>query len=217
MASSVKLIKYNHLDTKLRLNMTLGKLPEWTLEAYDPKTDTVKKMIVPRDLGKGFTLIFFYPADFTFVCPTELADLSRRKADFEKMGLSVVVASTDTVFTHKAWIEAEELLHGFDYLMAADHNGSFSRALGIYDDSSGQARRAALIVDPDGVIRVHYEVESNIGRSAGEILRLAKALKFVRENPGTACPASWDEGQGTLFPGMKLVGHVGSNMKKTPP
>jgi peroxiredoxin (alkyl hydroperoxide reductase subunit C) len=194
--------------------MSLQKLPEWTLEAYDPKTDSEKKVTVPKDLIGHFTVLFFYPADFTFVCPTELADMARRKADFEKIGLNVIAVSTDTVYTHKAWIGAEELLHGFDYLMAADHNGSFSRALGIYDEASGKDNRAALIVDPEGIVKVHYEVASNIGRSAGEILRLAKALKFVRDNPGTACPASWDEGQGHLFPGMKLVGHVGESMKQ---
>jgi peroxiredoxin (alkyl hydroperoxide reductase subunit C) len=194
--------------------MPLGKLPECTLETYDPKNDSVKSMNLPKDITGHFTVLFFYPADFTFVCPTELADLSRRKADFEKIGLHVIAVSTDTVYTHKAWIQTEELLHSFDFLMAADHNGSFSRSLGIYEESSGLDRRVALIVDPEGVVRVHYEVESNIGRSAGEIFRLAKALKFVRENPGTACPASWDEGQGHLFPGMKIVGHVGKSMEK---
>ncbi|MCL4324247.1 MAG: peroxiredoxin [Candidatus Thermoplasmatota archaeon] len=194
--------------------MLSQKLPEYTLEAYDPKTEASKKINLPKDIAGHFTLIFFYPADFTFVCPTELADLQNRKAEFEKLGLEVIVASTDTVFTHKAWVESEELLHGFGYLMAADHNGSFSRALGIYNEASGLAQRASFLVDPDGIVRAEYRVESNIGRSAGEILRLAKSLKFVRENPGAACPASWDEGAATLTPGLKIVGHVGEALKK---
>ncbi len=194
--------------------MISKKLPEYTLELYDPKTESSKKINLPKDIAGHFTLLFFYPADFTFVCPTELADLHKRSAEFEKLDLKVIVASTDTVFTHKAWIETEELLHGFDYPMIADHNGSFSRALGIYNEETGVARRGSFIIDPDGIVRATYHVESNIGRSAGEILRLAKALKFVRENPGAACPASWDEGRATLAPGLKIVGHVGAELQK---
>ncbi len=194
--------------------MISKKLPEYTLEAYEPKTETSKKITLPKDISGHFALIFFYPADFTFVCPTELADLHRRKAEFEKLDLHILVGSTDTVYTHKAWVETEELLRGFQYPMLADHNGSFSRALGIYNEDTGIARRASFIVDPDGIVRAEYHVESNIGRSAGELLRLAKSLKFVREHPGAACPASWDEGEATLTPGLKIVGHVGAALQK---
>lgn len=193
--------------------MISQKLPEHTVDVYDPKTDAVKKMTVPKDLAGHFTLLFWYPADFTFVCPTELADLHRRKAEFEKVGLTIIVASTDTVYTHKAWIGEEELLHGFDFLMAADHNGTLARSLANYEETTGLAKRAAIFIDPDGIIRADYRVENNIGRSAGEVLRIARALKFVRENPGMACPASWDEGSVTLKTGMNLVGKVGKALK----
>jgi peroxiredoxin (alkyl hydroperoxide reductase subunit C) len=193
--------------------MISQKLPEHTIDVYDPRTDAVKKMTVPKDLAGHFTLLFWYPADFTFVCPTELADLHRRKAEFEKVGLTIIVVSTDTVYTHKAWIGEEELLHGFDFLMAADHNGLLARSLANYEETTGLAKRAAIFIDPDGIIRADYRVENNIGRSAGEILRIARALKFVRENPGMACPASWDEGAVTLKTGMNLVGKVGKALK----
>ena len=193
--------------------MISQKFPEHVVDVYDPKTDAVKKLSLPKDVTGKFVLVFWYPADFTFVCPTELADLHRRKEEFEKVGLTIIAASTDTVYTHKAWIEAEELLHGFDYLMVADHNGTLARSLGVYEETSGVAKRAAIIFDPDGVIRADYRVESNIGRSAGELLRLAKALRFVRENPGSACPASWDDGAPVLHTGMKLVGKVGQALK----
>lgn len=190
------------------------KFPECNVDAYDPRTDSKKRLSFPKDLAGRFTLVLWYPADFSIVCPTEMADLLKRRAEFEKVGLTILVASTDTVYTHKGWIEAEDLLHGFDYTMLADHSGAIARSLGIYDETSGMARRAAIFVDPDGVIQADYQVANNIGRSAGEILRIAKALKFVRDNPGEACPASWDEGSSTVPNNVKLAGRVGKSMAK---
>lgn len=183
--------------------MLSQKLPECTLDVYDPKSQNSRKVTVPKDLGQKFTLILYYPADFSLVCPTELEDLKKRKADFEKIGLEIIVASTDTAYTHKAWIETDDRLKGFDYLMVGDHNGAFAKALGIYNEANGLARRSSFIVDPDGVICVEYGVVNNIGRSSGEILRLARSLKYVRENPGTSCPANWDEGHEALGSGPK--------------
>lgn len=188
------------------------KFPHFSLETYDPAKDEVEKISLDDFAGKWLVL-FFYPADFTFVCPTEIVDLHRRHEDFKKLGAEVVVASTDTVFTHRAWIEAEEILKGLKCKMAADHNGRVSHTLGIYDPEKGLAQRATFIVDPDGVLRSQEIVADAIGRNAAEIVRKIKALKFVRENPGHVCPASWDEGAVTLQPSIKKAGKVSKEWK----
>ena len=141
------------------------KFPHFSLETYNPKRDEVEK-ITNEDFRGHWLVLFFYPADFTFVCPTELLDMHRREADFEKLKAEVVSVSTDTVYTHKAWIEMEELLKGFKYKMAADHNGKFSRELGIYDEENGMAQRACFIINPEGILRASYIVADPIGRSA---------------------------------------------------
>ena len=183
------------------------KFPEFNLEVYNPATGETPKMGSADFKGK-FLVLFFYPADFTFVCPTELADMARRQEEFKSAGAEVVVVSTDTVFTHKAWVETEALLKDFKFVMAADHNGKLSKELGIYDEETGIAQRAAFIIDGEGMLRGVDITSDNIGRSAGEVLRKVKALKFVTENKGKACPASWDEGAKTLTPSIKIAGKV---------
>ncbi len=181
--------------------------PDFRLEAYDPKKEDVSKIAKSDFKGRWF-ILFFYPADFTFVCPTEIMDMHRRWEDFKKLKTEVVVASTDTVYTHKAWIDMEELLKGLTYLMAADHNGKFSRELDIYDEDSGMALRAAFIVDPDGILRAADVVSDPIGRSAEEIARKLKALQFVRSHPGKVCPASWEEGDDVIVKSIKKAGKM---------
>lgn len=177
------------------------------MEVYNPVAGETSKMSSADFKGK-FLVLFFYPADFTFVCPTELADMARRQEEFKTAGAEVVVVSTDTVFTHKAWVETESLLKDFKFVMAADHNGKLSKELGIYDEETGIAQRAAFIIDSEGILRGVDITSDNIGRSAGEVLRKVKALKFVTENKGKACPASWDEGAKTLTPSIKIAGKV---------
>lgn len=188
------------------------KFPHFSLETYHPEKDEVVRVSLDDFSGKWLVL-FFYPADFTFVCPTELLDLNRRYEDFKKLGAEIVAVSTDTVYTHKAWVEMEELLKGLHYLMAADHNGKFSQTLGIYDEEKGMAQRAVFIVDREGILRSVQIVADAIGRNAGEILRQVKALDFVQKNPGKVCPASWDEGQPTLTPSIKKAGKVYKDLK----
>jgi peroxiredoxin (alkyl hydroperoxide reductase subunit C) len=187
------------------------KFPDYSLETYFPGRDDTGRL-TSRDLAGKWALLFWYPADFTFVCPTELADLNTRYQEFKEHGAQIVSVSTDTVYTHKAWLETEELISGVSYPMAADHSGVLARALGIYDESSGQAQRAAFIIDPDGILRAIDIVSDAIGRSAGELLRKLKALKFVRENPGRVCPASWDEGAPTIRKSIKIAGKVREGM-----
>lgn len=188
------------------------KFPHFSLETYIPERDEIGKATLDDFKGKWLVL-FFYPADFTFVCPTEIVDLHRRHDDFKKLGAEVVVASTDTVHTHKGWVDAEEILQGLQCAMAADHNGKVSRMLGIYNEEKGVAQRAVFIIDPDGILRSAEIVADAIGRNAGEIVRQIKALKFVRENPGHVCPASWDEGAFTIQPSIKKAGKVSKEYK----
>lgn len=194
--------------------------PLFSLETYDPATDDVRTVSLKEYMSVGakkkprFLVLFFYPADFTFVCPTELADLNRRAAEFKTYGAEILVVSTDTVYTHKAWIETEHLLKGLAFPMAADHNGKLSRALGIYDEETGRAQRAAYIIDGGGILRSIDITADAIGRSAGEILRKVKALHFVATHSGHVCPASWDEGMATLKPSITISGKVAEQLEK---
>lgn len=180
--------------------------PDFSLKTYYPK-DGSEKMVTLKDFKDKWLIVFFYPADFTYVCPTELRDMARRYDEIQKHNAEVLAVSTDTVFTHKAWRDTEKLLKDVFYPLAADHNGDLTRTLGIFNPD-GTSDRAVYIIDPDGILRAMEIVTDNIGRSAGEILRKLKALSFVREHPGLACPASWDEGQKTLKPDLKIGGKV---------
>lgn len=187
--------------------------PEFKLPTYDPVKDSIGE-ISNKTFQNKMWVLFFYPADFTFVCPTEIADLHNRTADFKKAGAEVIVASTDSVYSHKGWVDAEELLKGLKFQMASDRNGKLSRELGIYDEEGGLSQRAAFIIDESGILRAADITADQIGRSAGEILRKVKALRFVKQHKGQVCPASWDEGSPTLKPNIKISGKVKKNLGK---
>ena len=189
------------------------KFPQFSLEVYWPLKDEVGR-VGSKDLIGKWTVFLFYPADFTFVCPTELADLNHLYQEFKKLKAEIVAVSTDTVYTHKAWLEVEKLLTGIKYPMAADHNGKFSKELGIYDEEKGMAQRATFIIDPQGVLRAVDIVSDSIGRSAKETLRKLRALDFVSKNPGKVCPASWDEDKKALTPSIKKAGKVYKEYEK---
>lgn len=187
---------------------------DFELSFYNPKTKGIGKISLIKILKKNkWLILFFYPADFTFVCPTELKDLAKNYQEFKKLNCEVYAVSTDTVYTHKAWLEKEKLLEDVKFPMLSDHNGNLAKSLEIYDEVSGMAERACYIIDPKGILRSVQIVADNIGRSASEILRQVKALKFVSENPGLACPASWEEGQKTLKPDISISGKVFENLK----
>ena len=186
--------------------------PDFSLEAYFTAKDEIG-YVKKTDFAGKWLVLFWYPKDFTFVCPTELADMNGRASEFAALGAEIVSVSTDTVYTHKGWFDSEELIKGLRYPMAADHNGRLARELGIYEEDGGVAQRAAFAIDPDGVLRAADIVSDDIGRSAGEILRKLKALKFVRDNPGKVCPASWDEGGKTLSPSIKIAGKVHGQLR----
>ncbi|MBI2610076.1 peroxiredoxin [Candidatus Giovannonibacteria bacterium] len=187
--------------------------PSFSLEIYNAEKGKQEK-ISNETFNSKWLILFFYPGDFTFVCPTELVDMNARINEFKKSGAEVIGISTDSVYSHKAWIEAEEQLKELKYSLASDHNGNMSRALDIYEETDGTAQRACFIIDPDGMLRAADIVSDPIGRSAGEILRKLKALKFVRENPGKVCPASWDEGLPVITKSMELSGKVLDELEK---
>jgi|SRR6185437_10063938 len=160
------------------------------------------------DLRGRWSVVFFYPADFTFVCPTELGDLADHYAEFQRLGVEVFSVSTDTHFTHKAWHDTSATIEKIEYPMVGDPTGRITRNFGVLRDDEGLADRATFLVDPDGVIQAVEMTAEGIGRNAGELLRKIRAAQHVRQHPGEVCPAKWDEGDQTLAPSLDLVGKI---------
>jgi peroxiredoxin len=158
-------------------------------------------------LGK-WAVFFFYPADFTFVCPTELGDLADQYEDLQRMGVEVYSVSTDTHFVHKAWHEASDTIGKIQYTMLGDPNGVITNNFGVMREGQGLADRATFVIDPDGVIQVVEMTAEGIGRNAVELVRKIKAAQYVRNHPGEVCPAKWEEGDDTLAPSLDLVGKI---------
>lgn len=183
------------------------KAPHFDLPAYDPIKDEDTKVSL-NDLQGKWAVLFYYPADFTFVCPTELKDMADAKAKFDEMGVTVLAASTDTVFSHRAWVKHEGLMKNFPYLMLADHGLNVADAYNILDMESGIAGRGTFIIDPEGIVRGIEVTSGPLGRNSDELIRKIEALQFMRNNPGTACPAKWAVGAKTLKPSIKIAGEV---------
>ena len=170
------------------------------------KNDT--KTAKLSDYRGRYLVLVFYPADFTFVCPTELEDLARLYSSFQQLDAEIISVSTDTVFVHKAWHDASPAISKIRFPMAADPTGNLCRAFGTYIEDEGLSLRGSFIVNPQGKL-VCYEMHDNsIGRSAQELLRKLQAAKFVEENDGQVCPANWQPGKETLRPGLDLVGKI---------
>ncbi len=182
-----------------------NKIPNFEAEIY--QNEAFKKVQLADYEGKWLVL-FFYPADFTFVCPTELEDMAEQYEKFQELGAEIVSVSTDTVFTHKAWHDHSEAIKKIKFPMMADPTGDISFAFGVLIEEEGLALRGTFIIDPDGVLQ-SYEVNSNnIGRSSDELIRKLQAAQFVREHGGEVCPAKWQPGKKTLKPGIDLVGKI---------
>ena len=160
------------------------------------------------DVRGKWAVFFFYPADFTFVCPTELGDMADHYDELQKLGVEVYSVSTDTHFVHKAWHEASETIGKITYPMLGDANGDITRNFEVMRDGAGLADRGTFLVDPDGVIQFEEVTAEGIGRNAAELLRKIKAAQYVRAHPGEVCPAKWEEGSDTLAPGLDLVGKI---------
>ena len=181
------------------------KIQDFELKAfYQDKLADVKSS---EYRGKWLVLIF-YPADFTFVCPTELEDAAANYEEFKKMDAEVMSISTDTEFVHKAWHDHSPAIKKVNFPMLADPTGKVCREFGVYMENDGTALRGTFIIDPDGVLRTIEIHDNNIGRSARESLRKLQAAKFVREHKGLVCPANWKPGDDTMKPGIDLIGKV---------
>ena len=181
------------------------EVSEFSVQAYvNGKFETVKKEDI---LGK-WSVFFFYPADFTFVCPTELEDLANKYAEFKAAGCEIYSVSCDTHFVHKAWHDASDRIKKIQYVMLADSNHDLARDFDVLIEGAGLSERGSFIVNPEGKI-VSYEVNAgNVGRNADELFRKLQACQFVHEHGDEVCPAKWKPGAETLKPTLDLVGQL---------
>ncbi|MEK7568301.1 MAG: redoxin domain-containing protein [Patescibacteria group bacterium] len=180
-------------------------ISDFELETF--QDEQIKKIKLSDYRGKWLVLLF-YPADFTFICPTELEEAAEHYEEFKKSGAEIMSVSTDTVFAHKAWHDTSAAIKKIKYPMAADPTGKLCKEFGVYIEEEGLSLRGSFIIDPDGILKACEIHDNSIGRSAAEILRKLQAAKFVRENKGLVCPASWKPGEKTLKPGLDLVGKI---------
>lgn len=190
--------------------------PDFEAEAYYPNGE-VKKIRLSDFKGKWVVLLF-YPADFTFVCPTELVDVAEKYEELKSLNTEVIGLSIDTVFVHKVWQEVELSKMregGIPYPLASDLSGKIGQLYGVYDDSLGLDLRGTFIIDPDGVLQSVEINNAPVGRNADELVRKVKAFQYVRATGGKeACPAKWEPGKTTLKPGIDLAGKVYEVYKK---
>jgi len=181
------------------------EVPDMEFEVY--QNNNMKKVKLSDYRGKWLVVVF-YPADFTFVCPTELEELANAYELFKQTDAEVLSMSTDTVFVHKAWHDTSPAIKKIQYPMGADPNHKLCKQFGTHIEEEGLSLRGTFIIDPNGVLKAMEIHDNSIGRSAKEILRKVQAAKFVMENPGNVCPAAWEPGKETLKPGLDLVGKL---------
>jgi len=155
-----------------------------------------------------WAVFFFYPADFTFVCPTELGDLADNYEEFKKLGVEIYSVSTDTHFTHKAWHDSSDTIGKIQYPMIGDPTGNITRNFGVMIEEEGIADRGTFVIDPEGRIQIVEITAGGIGRDASELLRKIKAAQYIAAHPGEVCPAKWKEGEETLAPSLDLIGKI---------
>lgn len=179
--------------------------PAFTAEAF--VENDVKKISLSDYKGK-WVILFFYPADFTFVCPTELGELADRYEEIKALGAEVISVSTDTAFVHKAWHDNSPTIKKIKFPMLADPTGKVCRAYGTMIEDEGLSLRGTYFIDPQGVLKAFELHDNSIGRSADELIRKIQAAKYVEEHGGEVCPMNWKPGAKTLKPGMDLVGKI---------
>lgn len=180
-------------------------IPEFTAQAFH---DGQFKSISSADIKGKWSIFLFYPADFTFVCPTELEDMANHYEELKKLGVEVYSVSTDTHFVHKAWHDTSPAIGKIKFPMLGDPTGVIARGFDVMIEEEGLALRGTFVVNPDGVIKVAEIHDLGIGRSAKDMLRKIKAAQYVASHDGEVCPAAWDEGQATLSPSVDLVGKI---------
>ena len=180
-------------------------VPNFEAEIY--QNNKIKRVKLSDYKGKWVVLIF-YPADFTFVCPTELEDAQTYYKEVKKLGGEIISVSTDTAFAHKAWHDNSPAIGKIEYPMMADPTGVLCKIFGTYIESEGLSLRGTFIIDPESVLKTIEIHNNDIGRSAKEMVRKIKAAKYVMENKGKVCPANWEPGKDTLTPGVNLIGKI---------
>lgn len=186
----------------------IGKeMESFTADAYNSSNGEFIE-VSDNDLKGKWAVVLFYPADFSFVCPTELEDLQDQYAALKELGVEVYSVSTDTHFVHKAWHDHSEAINKIEYTMIADPSQVISRNFDVLDEEKGLAQRGTFIIDPDGIIQAAEINADGIGRDASALIDKVKAAQYVRQNPGEVCPAKWEEGAETLTPSLDLVGKI---------
>ena len=182
-----------------------AQLPEFKVQAFQNGNF---KTVSNEDIKGKWAVFFFYPADFTFVCPTELEDLQDKYEELKSMGVEVFSVSCDTHFVHKAWHDTSERIKKLQYTMLADPLAVLSRGFGVYKEDEGLSYRGTFLVNPEGQIKVAEVQDNSIGRNAEELVRKVAAAQFVASHEGEVCPAKWKQGKETLKPTIDLVGKL---------
>ena len=187
------------------MSMINKEIDDFTVQAFhNDDFETVTKDDV---LGK-WSVFFFYPADFTFVCPTELEDLANKYEEFKAAGCEIYGVSCDSHFVHKAWHDASDTIKKIKYPMLADPTGRLARDFEVMIEADGMAERGSFIVNPEGRIVAYEVIAGNVGRNADELYRRVQASQFVAEHGDQVCPAKWQPGAETLKPSLDLVGLI---------
>ncbi|NNF16445.1 MAG: peroxiredoxin [Gammaproteobacteria bacterium] len=180
-------------------------IPEFKTQAFH---NGEFKTITSDDVKGKWSIFLFYPADFTFVCPTELEDMANQYDELSRLGVEVYSVSTDSHFVHKAWHDSSDAIGKIRFPMLGDPTGAIARGFDVMIEDEGVALRGTFLADPDGIIQVQEVHALGIGRSAKDIVRKVKAAQYVAENDGEVCPAAWEAGQKTLTPSLDLVGKI---------
>jgi len=190
-------------------------VPEFEMEAYDPVKDDYTKVSLAANKSQAkWTVLFFYPADFTFVCSTEFAALADQQEEFKKQGAELITVSCDTKHVHNAWRKSEGELQNVKYLMASDTTGKVAKMFGVYDAGSGLALRGTFIIDPKGKLTGSEVNFYNLGRNIDELMRKLQANIYLSQHGDEVCPAKWKHaGDKTLKPSAKIVGKIHEALK----
>ena len=181
------------------------EISDFTVQAY---VDGGFKEVTKEDVLGKWSVFFFYPADFTFVCPTELEDLADKYEEFKNINCEIYSVSCDTHYVHKAWHDASKTIQKIQYPMLADPTGALARSFDVMIEEDGVAERASFIVNPEGRIVAYEVIAGNVGRNADELFRRVQASQFVAQHGDEVCPANWKPGSETLKPSLDLVGLI---------
>jgi len=182
-----------------------SKIPTFSLQAYH---DGVFKIITEKDVLGKWSILFFYPADFSPVCLSELTGLAEKQDEFHRMGIEIFAISTDSHFVHKAWHNESVEIQNIKFPMLGDRSGSLCYALGVMAEEESAINPSSFIVNPEGEIKIAEMYDEKVIRDPNELIRKVKAAIFIAEHPGEACPAKWQEGDETLRPSIDLIGKI---------